>query len=169
MTTTDQCGLMDYYVDDELASLLGEDYASILSHVGGALPSSPPSSNAPAAAADGLPICLNQPGEQQKTNEFSSFPTFDDVANLNFGKVDLPSNLDQRLFNRNDDAFCGNEPKHTKLEKRKSRVRATSETNDHIIAERKRRELLSQRFIALSALVPGLKKVIFPSRLLITR
>ncbi|KAK1439991.1 hypothetical protein QVD17_05816 [Tagetes erecta] len=30
---------------------------------------------------------------------------------------------------------------------------------DHILAERKRRERLSQRFIALSALVPGLKKM----------
>lgn len=30
---------------------------------------------------------------------------------------------------------------------------------EHIIAERKRREKLSQRFIALSAIVPGLKKV----------
>ena len=34
-----------------------------------------------------------------------------------------------------------------------------SQPHDHIIAERKRREKLSQRFIALSALVPGLKKV----------
>lgn len=34
-----------------------------------------------------------------------------------------------------------------------------SHTQDHIIAERKRREKLSQRFIALSAIVPGLKKV----------
>ncbi|KAF2320733.1 hypothetical protein GH714_030400 [Hevea brasiliensis] len=33
-----------------------------------------------------------------------------------------------------------------------------SQTQDHIIAERKRREKLSQRFIALSAIVPGLKK-----------
>lgn len=30
---------------------------------------------------------------------------------------------------------------------------------DHVIAERKRREKLSQKFIALSAVVPGLKKV----------
>ncbi|PKI31771.1 hypothetical protein CRG98_047838 [Punica granatum] len=30
---------------------------------------------------------------------------------------------------------------------------------DHVIAERKRREKLSQRFIALSAVVPSLKKV----------
>ncbi|CAN6544569.1 unnamed protein product [Malus baccata var. baccata] len=34
-----------------------------------------------------------------------------------------------------------------------------SQTQDHIIAERKRREKLSQRFIALSAIVPGLKKM----------
>ena len=34
-----------------------------------------------------------------------------------------------------------------------------SQGQDHIIAERKRREKLSQRFIALSAVVPGLKKV----------
>ncbi|KAB2600694.1 transcription factor bHLH18-like [Pyrus ussuriensis x Pyrus communis] len=34
-----------------------------------------------------------------------------------------------------------------------------SATQDHIIAERKRREKLSQRFIALSAIIPGLKKM----------
>lgn len=31
---------------------------------------------------------------------------------------------------------------------------------DHVMAERKRREKLSQRFIALSAIIPGLKKVL---------
>ncbi|WCJ18125.1 basic helix-loop-helix (bHLH) DNA-binding superfamily protein [Euphorbia peplus] len=34
-----------------------------------------------------------------------------------------------------------------------------SQSQDHIMAERKRREKLSQRFIALSAIVPGLKKM----------
>ncbi|KAI4375921.1 hypothetical protein MLD38_013735 [Melastoma candidum] len=33
------------------------------------------------------------------------------------------------------------------------------QAQDHIMAERKRREKLSQRFIALSALIPGLKKM----------
>ncbi|BBN06947.1 protein MpBHLH41 [Marchantia polymorpha subsp. ruderalis] len=37
--------------------------------------------------------------------------------------------------------------------------KATGHTQDHIMAERKRREKLSQRFIALSAIVPGLKKM----------
>lgn len=35
-----------------------------------------------------------------------------------------------------------------------------SQPQDHILAERKRREKLNQSFIALSALIPGLKKVI---------
>ncbi|CAI0405425.1 unnamed protein product [Linum tenue] len=40
-----------------------------------------------------------------------------------------------------------------------SRSRSVAHAQDHVIAERKRREKLSQRFIALSALVPGLKKM----------
>lgn len=39
-------------------------------------------------------------------------------------------------------------------------TRSPLHAQDHVLAERKRREKLSQRFIALSALVPGLKKVI---------
>ncbi|KAL3692266.1 hypothetical protein R1sor_005917 [Riccia sorocarpa] len=38
-------------------------------------------------------------------------------------------------------------------------VKVSGHTQDHIMAERKRREKLSQRFIALSAIVPGLKKM----------
>ncbi|OWM85444.1 hypothetical protein CDL15_Pgr019068 [Punica granatum] len=38
-------------------------------------------------------------------------------------------------------------------------TRSPSSAQDHIMAERKRREKLSQRFVALSAIVPGLKKM----------
>jgi hypothetical protein len=38
-------------------------------------------------------------------------------------------------------------------------TRPASQNQDHIMAERKRREKLSQRFIALSKIVPGLKKM----------
>ncbi|OMO56377.1 hypothetical protein CCACVL1_26599 [Corchorus capsularis] len=41
-----------------------------------------------------------------------------------------------------------------------SMTRSPSHAQDHIMAERKRREKLSQRFIALSAIVPGLKKYV---------
>lgn len=40
-----------------------------------------------------------------------------------------------------------------------STTRNALQAQDHVIAERKRREKLSQRFIALSSLIPGLKKV----------
>jgi hypothetical protein len=38
--------------------------------------------------------------------------------------------------------------------------KASGSSQEDIMAERKRREKLGQRFIALSAIVPGLKKVI---------
>nr|GMC57596.1 transcription factor bHLH18-like [Ipomoea batatas] len=40
-----------------------------------------------------------------------------------------------------------------------SAVRSPLQAQDHVLAERKRRENLTQRFISLSALIPGLKKV----------
>nr|WAK86114.1 transcription factor bHLH68 [Nothapodytes nimmoniana] len=53
-----------------------------------------------------------------------------------------------------DDANKNNYPT-----KKPTRTRPPSQTYDHIIAERKRREQLSQQFLALSAIVPGLKKM----------
>ena len=41
-----------------------------------------------------------------------------------------------------------------------STTRNPLNNHDHVVAERKRREKLTQRFIALSALVPGLRKVL---------
>ncbi|CAA0839681.1 Transcription factor bHLH19 [Striga hermonthica] len=42
--------------------------------------------------------------------------------------------------------------------KKKTRTRPPAQVYEHIMAERRRREQLSQLFIALSAIVPGLKK-----------
>ncbi|KAK7294045.1 hypothetical protein RJT34_16928 [Clitoria ternatea] len=41
----------------------------------------------------------------------------------------------------------------------KKRARTSSETLCHIMSERKRRQEISQKFIALSATIPGLKKI----------
>ena len=43
--------------------------------------------------------------------------------------------------------------------KRLSSTRNSLQNQEHVIAERKRREKLNQQFIALSAIIPGLKKV----------
>ncbi|RDX64527.1 Transcription factor bHLH25, partial [Mucuna pruriens] len=51
-------------------------------------------------------------------------------------------------------------PKNQNLETKISQgKRSPAHAQDHIMAERKRREKLSQSFIALAALVPGLKKM----------
>ncbi|XP_030975718.1 transcription factor bHLH18-like [Quercus lobata] len=50
--------------------------------------------------------------------------------------------------------------KHGQVPKKVATMpRTPLHAQDHVIAERKRREKLSQRFIALSAVVPGLKKM----------
>ncbi|RDX57757.1 Transcription factor bHLH25, partial [Mucuna pruriens] len=46
-----------------------------------------------------------------------------------------------------------------KAKKGNKKLRSSSEIQDHIMAERKRRQELTERFIALSATIPGLKKV----------
>lgn len=45
------------------------------------------------------------------------------------------------------------------IKKTNKNRRTSSEIQDHIMAERKRRQVISERFIALSATIPGLKKV----------
>ena len=45
---------------------------------------------------------------------------------------------------------------------RKRPKRLPEQCQHHIIAERQRRQTLSERFIALSVLIPGLKKVTLP-------
>ncbi|KAK4252953.1 hypothetical protein QN277_011076 [Acacia crassicarpa] len=54
---------------------------------------------------------------------------------------------------RNRDQTCNNV-----VEPRK-KARSSSETVNHIMAERRRRQQLTERFIALSATIPGLKKM----------
>ncbi|XP_061339406.1 transcription factor bHLH25-like [Gastrolobium bilobum] len=39
------------------------------------------------------------------------------------------------------------------------RARSSSETHDHIMSERKRRQEMAEKFIALSSIIPGLKKI----------
>lgn len=48
-------------------------------------------------------------------------------------------------------------------EQKKSYSRTSVQAQDHVMAERKRRERLTQRFIALSTLIPNLKKVNIPT------
>ncbi|XP_022740204.1 transcription factor bHLH18-like [Durio zibethinus] len=54
---------------------------------------------------------------------------------------------------------CDEKPKNEVSKRVGSLTRTPLHSQDHVIAERKRREKLSQMFISLSALIPGLKKM----------
>ncbi|XP_022751165.1 transcription factor bHLH18-like isoform X2 [Durio zibethinus] len=53
---------------------------------------------------------------------------------------------------------CAVKPKNEVSKRAGSLTRTPLHAQEHVIAERKRREKLSQRFISLSTLIPGLKK-----------
>ncbi|RVW17905.1 hypothetical protein VitviT2T_010818 [Vitis vinifera] len=74
---------------------------------------------------------------------------------VSHGNVNFPSQISKGSYENQNYV-----PKANQGTKRVTPMRRTSShAQDHIMAERKRREKLSQRFIALSALVPGLKKM----------
>ncbi|KAL0343420.1 UNVERIFIED_CONTAM: Transcription factor [Sesamum angustifolium] len=188
--SSDQCEFMDY-MDEELAAILAEDFPGSLSPAGSDSSSSSTLITAPgtinSAAAN---LCteppnvvgLERPAKEQKPNNFSNFSSVKGVADidkassapvmLNFGNANSPENCRQaplvvldpdkeavvsEVF-RNEGSRVG---KRAGTGNKPRRLRPPSQTYDHIMAERKRREKLSQRFLALSSIVPGLKKVSF--------
>ncbi|KAG6646903.1 hypothetical protein I3843_07G040100 [Carya illinoinensis] len=76
-------------------------------------------------------------------------------------EVVSPVNIHVPMISRGSVENQNHAPKASQGTKRASSVTRSTHSNaqDHIMAERKRRETLSQRFIALSAIVPGLKKM----------
>uniref|UniRef100_A0A7N0ZRM7 BHLH domain-containing protein n=1 Tax=Kalanchoe fedtschenkoi TaxID=63787 RepID=A0A7N0ZRM7_KALFE len=67
-------------------------------------------------------------------------------------------NNEYTIWNENYVSKAGPEAKRKAIRNISAATRS-SEAEDHIKAERKRREKLSQRFIALSAVIPGLTKM----------
>ncbi|KAE8704086.1 Transcription factor bHLH18 [Hibiscus syriacus] len=80
------------------------------------------------------------------SNSNSSPATFYDVK----PKTEVGNYWDGNMGFR--EQYCSNKSGQV------SRSRSPVHAQDHVIAERKRREKLSQSFISLSALIPGLKK-----------
>jgi hypothetical protein len=111
---------------------------------------------------------ISRPAKQLKTNSWnSSSTTSSNSMIISFdSKVVKPKHeSDENMIfqssfaNRNNNQYCtatNNDGQQTK--KRVATSRTPLHALDHVIAERKRREKLSQRFIALSAVIPGLKK-----------
>ncbi|KAL5755196.1 hypothetical protein ACOSP7_023416 [Xanthoceras sorbifolium] len=102
------------------------------------------------------------PSSSTKIISFKNSTSFPDIPQPGYG-LDLyskrpkteagsPENIKFPYF-----ASLGSNQQETK--RAASTTRNPLQARDHIIAERNRRESLSQRFIALSALLPGLKKM----------
>ncbi|KAK9284797.1 hypothetical protein L1049_023974 [Liquidambar formosana] len=71
------------------------------------------------------------------------------------GNMNLPSLISQGSY-ENQNYHSPNSGQGTQ---RTTFTRTPLHAQDHVLAERKRREKLTQRFVALSALLPGLKKM----------
>ncbi|KAH1087484.1 hypothetical protein AAZX31_07G170800 [Glycine max] len=101
-------------------------------------------------------ISLNPNSKSAQTSsetQFVSFPNLFSFVDSNH-TTPPPDTISQgTLGNHNNYVF-----KACQEAKKTGKRYKHSQPQDHIIAERKRREKLSQRFIALSALVPGLQK-----------
>jgi hypothetical protein len=81
-------------------------------------------------------------------------------VNLEAGKRDYCSNSDYSKKNkRNLESSEKDEIMKINKNQGVKKTRSSSQCVDHIMAERKRRQELTERFIALSATIPGLSKV----------
>ncbi|KAL0450110.1 UNVERIFIED_CONTAM: Transcription factor [Sesamum latifolium] len=161
---TDQCDFMDC-IDEELATLIGDDFG--FPAVASNSSSSQTLMNNIPSSATSLPAEQPQlesepPSKQRKTNSDNwtcSIPII-----LNFGNTNsIPENPQRapRPLNSTEEAVVsqalaaqGSQPA-----RRTTRSRLPSQTYDHIVAERRRRELLSKRFAILSGMIPGITKM----------
>lgn len=98
---------------------------------------------------------------QTLETQFVSYPNLLSFVDLNqLNQLGLVKPKDEMIGSQNNNATSSDMISQGTFEAKKVATRPKlSLPQDHIIAERKRREKLSQRFIALSALVPGLQKV----------
>lgn len=181
---TDQLDFMNTF-DDELASLLRQDHGNsclssplIMNNI------TPPATNLTNSLD--LPLLGFQqldpepPTKLQKPNDFSNFSTAQNPPNLDhtpvsstpvilsFGHKNSHENVPlnpveeaaiSEVLKSQSTPSNADEQVNVPKVKKPSRVRPPSQTYDHIIAERKRREQLGQKFITLSTIVPGLKKM----------
>ncbi|CAI9752973.1 unnamed protein product [Fraxinus pennsylvanica] len=165
----DQIDLLDTF-DEELNAFLREDL-SPGNNSSSSLTLIPSSSSMSSLCTS---RGMEPPPEQQKLNNNNGYcaPNFASSTPiiLNFCNANSPTRSSQqyKLSSLNpeekvavSEALRNSEEaiKTSQKTKKNGRVRPPSQPYDHIIAERKRREVLSQQFVALSALVPGLKKV----------
>ncbi|XP_055805633.1 transcription factor bHLH25-like [Solanum dulcamara] len=118
-----------------------------------------PLENCPIGSKRGA-IDHHQPKLNNNKSISSSSPRFLSFNNNNNMDSVFPSHQGSKI-DAVDEMYMSDDKFFPYLKSKYNRAmkRIPSVDEDHIIAERKRREKLSQRFVALSAILPGLKKV----------
>ncbi|KAL0431428.1 UNVERIFIED_CONTAM: Transcription factor [Sesamum radiatum] len=176
---TGQRDFLDSF-DEDMAAMIRQDFENCLSG-GNSSPSSSTLINDVSGKADRSLCGGTQP--LQNPDSFSKFSTRKRVPDpdrssstpviLKFGNASSPENPQSRPLNPDEVVAISEilrskagpfaDPDEAQLRrgqtKKTRQVRSASQTYDHIVAERKRRELLSQGFLALSTIIPGLKKM----------
>jgi len=104
----------------------------------------------------------DQLSQKKASTPYSYILSFDNT-NPPTTKAESAKKPEAKVANLGVAPSSKNEPKRVTQETKKTgpSARSSHNTQDHIIAERMRREKISQQFIALSALIPDLKKVHF--------
>ncbi|KNA11139.1 hypothetical protein SOVF_137650 [Spinacia oleracea] len=128
------------------------------------------------------PVLVENPKKQLKTNNWNSYQQMNNhVLNsqeyhdsnstmLSFSNSSNSSTQTSTLITPKQETVvnqavsvakqsCIIESRPQLAAKKSASIPPQQSSMDHILAERKRREKLSQRFIALSAIIPGLKKM----------
>ncbi|GMH24617.1 hypothetical protein Nepgr_026460 [Nepenthes gracilis] len=110
-------------------------------------------------------ISFERPTKLLKTDSWNSSPSSSTSHILSFAgldRVNMKPKDESAVLSQGSDESQSYELKTGEGSHKRVGITArnpSSHAQDHIMAERRRREKLSQRFIALSAVVPGLKKM----------
>ncbi|KAL0450111.1 UNVERIFIED_CONTAM: Transcription factor [Sesamum latifolium] len=166
----DQCDFMES-INEELATLIGDDFCNTTTTFPAAAATN--SSFSQTALMNNIPSSdtflpaeqpqaeSEPPAKQRKTNSDSwtcSIPIILNFGNANSSTPENPQHM-PRPLNSAEEAVVSQALAAQEPARRTSRPRPPSQTYDHIVAERRRRELLSKRFSILSGMVPGLTKM----------
>ncbi|KAF8404786.1 hypothetical protein HHK36_009675 [Tetracentron sinense] len=180
---------LDEFTTEQMAAVLGEEFEHIFYESNSSYPTLNPTSNTSMEASqtciderptkqsktNSLIPCITKHIATAEASPSSPIPFPFDILNSLTDPQQFNGNLGSNLevLNLENMAFPLDVLKFqdpyldkdhgSKAEKGTKRItmktRSPSQSQDHIIAERQRREKLSQNFIALSAIIPGLKKI----------
>ena len=120
-----------------------------------------------SGSESGFMLIPERPTKQLKVNSTSSSPSSSSSSGslttpqvISFGAPDPTMNLVETSFNFSNQANMNQNAGSKRKEcGNNGGKREPHLLKEHVLAERKRRQKLNERLIALSALLPGLKKV----------